>query len=104
MIEIDDFVKIILAVSITFAIVIISYSLARILFTIHTILKDIRTPIRNAGTVSDLMVEDYNTIRKFFYGLKDIANFFNFLGRIKSRFGSVNSKKEDETKAEQKSK
>lgn len=64
MLTIDDIVKLLLAVSISFAIVVIAFQLMRLFGAVTSSIHDARQILQNVGLVSDMVVEDYNKIRK----------------------------------------
>lgn len=74
--NVDDFTKLLLAIAVSFAIVIISWGLFRILNNLAGSIQDIRKAIKNTSTLSDYLVEDYLRAREEVYAiLKGVSEF-----------------------------
>lgn len=78
--NVDDFTKLLLAIAVSFAIVIISWGLFRILNNLAGSIQDIRKAIKNTSTLSDYLVEDYLRVREELYtilkGVKEFKSSF----------------------------
>lgn len=92
MINLDDFLKLILVLSISFAIVGISYQIMRLFSKFTTILEDLRNPIKNINELSDSLLQDYKDARgylKSFGGvvanINKIFNSLSFLSFFKNK-------------------
>lgn len=79
MISVDDFLKIILILSIAFAIVGISFQIMSFFSKLTKILEEIRVPVKNISKVSDFALEDYSEIRVH---IKSIGNIFNNINKF----------------------
>lgn len=81
MISIDDLLKLILVMSIAFAIVGISYELMKLIHKVVQILEDLRHPINNASELTDYVLEDYldarNLVREGASGLASAKKFLD---------------------------
>lgn len=78
--NVDDFTKILLAVAVAFAIVIIAWGLFRILNNLASSIDDFRKAIKNTSTLTDYLLEDYLKAREEIYsvmqGIKDFKASF----------------------------
>lgn len=81
---VDEIVKLILAFSVGFSLVVISWQIAMVFGGLAGVIRDFRRAVQNLGTASDMILEDYNAVRKLLYSLKD------GLGGIAAVFGAVN--------------
>jgi len=76
----DDFTKLLLAIAVSFAIVILAFGLFRILNNLAGSIQDFRRAIKNISNISDLVVEDYSRVREELYsvlkGVKDFKSSF----------------------------
>jgi len=81
--SVDDFVKIILAVSVAFAIAGISFQIMRLLDKMTDLLKEASNPVKNISTLSDYLLEDYNEIRKV------LRSTLNAIGSAGELFSSL---------------
>src|SRR5262245_32039793 len=89
--SIDEVAKLIFIISISFAILMVGFQLARILGKTADILQDFRKSIRNIGNLSDQLVDDYKVVSA---AVKAITDFFmhfndNVLTPIKNVTGFV---------------
>lgn len=84
MISVDDFLKIVLVLSICFAIVGIAYQIMRLLSKVTSMVEEVRPPIRNISTLSDYLLQDYSELRGY---VKSVGNIANNLSGI---LGSLN--------------
>lgn len=80
--SIDDFTKILLAIAVSFAIVILAWGLFKILNNLAGSIQDFRKAIKNTSTLSDYVLEDYLKGREEVYsilkGVKEFkASFFD---------------------------
>jgi hypothetical protein len=71
----DDFVKIILAVSVSFAIVGLAFVLMRFISKLSEVVDDIRRPVKNIAELSDLTLNDYKDARSFIKSVFDISTW-----------------------------
>jgi len=98
--NIDDFVKILLALSISFAIVAVAFQFARLLGKFSKIVEDARKPLKNVTEVTDLALEDYKNVRKAVYSVKNVVSsgkeMFNFVKKLKKGRKQSQSTDEDE--------
>jgi hypothetical protein len=90
MVSIDDFLKIILTVSVSFGVFGISLQIMRLLSKVVDILELLKHPIENLSELSDSIVEDYNDIRNYLQmfksaisGVEKAASSFQFMDIIK---------------------
>ena len=93
MISVDDFLKIILVISIAFAIVGIAFQIMRLLSKATSIMEEPKKPITNISTLSDYLIEDYSDVRKYIKSAGSVItgageivssiNFFKFFKRKK---------------------
>jgi hypothetical protein len=93
MFNVDDFVKVVLALSCSFALVGIAYAIIKTLNKVTDTIEDARKPIQNIGEVSEMAVDDYKGVRSL------VTNVFGFTSVIKnltSKFNSGSSKEEEE--------
>jgi len=81
---VDEIVKLILAFSVGFSLVVISWQIAMVFGGLAGVIRDFRKAVQNLGTASDMILEDYNAVRKLIYSLKD------GLGGISAVFGAIN--------------
>lgn len=72
----DDFVKVLLAIAVAFAIVLLAWGLFRILNNLANSISDIRQAIKNTSTLSDYILEDYLKARTEIYGLVSSVKSF----------------------------
>ncbi len=93
MFNVDDFVKIILALSCSFALVGIAYAFIKVLNKVTSTIEDARKPIQNIGEVSDLAVKDYKGVRSL---VTNIFGFTSFFKSFSSKLKSTPSEEEEE--------
>ncbi len=67
--NVDDFTKLLLAVAVAFAIVILAWGLFRILINLAGSIQDLRKAVKNTSTLSDYVLEDYLKGREEVYSL-----------------------------------
>lgn len=84
MINLDDFLKLVLVLSISFAIVGISYQIMRLFSKFTTILEDLRNPIKNINELSDSLLQDYKDVRGY---LKSFGGVVSNLNKLMSSLG-----------------
>ncbi len=89
----DDFVKIILAVSCSLALVGIAFAIVRLLNKVTATIEDARKPIQNIGEVSDLALDDYKHVRGF---VSNSLGVFSFIKNLTSGYSKKPSKVEEE--------
>ena len=77
--NVDDIVKLLLAISVAFAIIGISYALIRFILKLTDTVEDVRKPIQNIGQLSDLALEDYKSIRGVIATVAKISKGLNTL-------------------------
>lgn len=79
--SIDDFLKIVLILSISFAIAGIAYQIMRLLNKLTEVTDKLKKPIDNVTQVTGYALEDYTSVRGVVYG---IAHFVKgkFLGKF----------------------
>jgi len=75
--SVDDIVKLLLAGSFSFAIIGISYALIRFVQKATLIMEDVRLPIQNVGSLSDMALEDYQSIRGLIKTVANLASGLN---------------------------
>jgi hypothetical protein len=76
MLNVDDIVKLLLAGSIAFAIVIISFQLMRLIGGLASVVQDMRRAVQNLGKASDMALEDYAKVRRILDSLTStVTNF-----------------------------
>lgn len=69
MINIDDVTKLLLALSVAFAIVLLAWGLFKILNNLANSIGDFRKAIKNTSTLSDYLLEDYLKAREEVYAI-----------------------------------
>jgi ABC-type transporter Mla subunit MlaD len=79
----DAAVKLILATSVGFSLVIISFQISRIFGVLADVLKDFRRVVQNLGTASDMFLSDYEQIHKI------IANLTKALSGLAGLFAPI---------------
>lgn len=79
----DDIVKVIIAISIAFSMVILSISVARMFFKVGDLVDDVSKPVKELGELSDELVSDYKSVKGFLVGLLD---FNRILGKFTKNF------------------
>ena len=94
--NVDDFTKLLLAIAVAFAIVILAWGLFRILNNLAGSIGDLRKAIKNTSTLSDYVLEDYLKGRQEVYGilrsLHDFkSSFVDPVRNIAKIAGMVNS-------------
>lgn len=84
--NVDDFTKLILALAVAFAIVLLAWGLFKILNNLANSIQDFRKAIKNTSTLSDYVLEDYLKAREEIYsvlsGIKDFKS--NFVDPIRN--------------------
>ncbi len=100
--NVDDFTKLLLAIAVSFAIVILAWGLFRILNNLAGSIQDLRKALKNTSTLSDYVLEDYLKGREEVYSLlrnlhdfkssfvdpvRNIAKITNMLGSLRKRKG-----------------
>ncbi|MBL8015452.1 MAG: hypothetical protein JNK26_04685 [Candidatus Doudnabacteria bacterium] len=95
--NVDDFVKILLAVSVAFAIVGIAFQIMRLIGKTADSVQDFRKTIQNVSSASDLMLEDYKKVRGLLTDVLDIISTFrqNILTPAKALLGFVKIPKKE---------
>jgi hypothetical protein len=86
MLTVDDFVKLILVISVSFAIVIVAWQVARLLGAVTANLQDMRKILQNAGQLSDTMLQDYNRLREFVGSIKGVFSGFGVVKEVVEKF------------------
>jgi hypothetical protein len=71
--SVDEIVKLMLAVAVSFAIIGIAWQLMRVIGKLADSIQDLRRTFQNVSKVSDMAVEDYETIRG---GIKNVLGIF----------------------------
>jgi uncharacterized protein YoxC len=81
----DDLSKLILVLAVSFAIVLISIGLYKILNSLSGSIEDFRKTIKNVSSLSDMVLEDYTNVREEVYSFKKWAEGFksSFLDPLK---------------------
>lgn len=90
MISVDEILKIILVLAISFAIAGIAYQIMRLLSKLTSMIEEARPPIKNIGTLSDYLLQDYSDIRRY---VKSFAAVAANLSGILSALNRMASKK-----------
>jgi len=70
--NVDDIVKLILAISVSVSILAVSYQLMRLLGKLADSVEDLRRAIQNVSSASDMVVDDYGRLRKILHKLMDL--------------------------------
>jgi hypothetical protein len=100
MINSDDFVKIVLAISVAFAIVGISIQLMRLLSKLSDIFGEAKKPVSNLSTLSDYLLEDYNDLRKYIKSLlgllEGVSSIFKGIKPLKNLSKLLNDKETED--------
>lgn len=97
MVNTDDFVKIILAVAVAFAIVGLAFALMRFISKLTGILDEVKRPVKNIGDLSDLTLADYVQARTFVRSAFDMSNVIkHFSGIFQKRKPKEREALEDE--------
>lgn len=96
----NQVIQLILAVSVSFAIVAISLQVAILVGNFAGIIKDARKPVQNVGELSDLTLEDYKTIRRAIYSIKNSFGAFKVLFKVFSRRNGKKNTTETSSKVE----
>ena len=74
--NVDDFTKLLLAIAVSFAIVLLAWGLFKILINLAGSIQDIRKAIKNTSTLSDFILEDYLKAREEIYSIvKGLGDF-----------------------------
>jgi hypothetical protein len=99
-VSIDEVSKLIFIISISFGVLAITFQLARILGKTADILQDLRHSIKNLGSFSDQLLEDYKVLSEALKGITSFLLHFNdnVLSPIKTFtgfFGRFRGKKND---------
>lgn len=83
--SVDEITKLILVLSVSFAIVGIAFQFMRLIGKLTDSLQDLRKAIQNISKASDMILDDYTEIRVVLHKVLDIANnITSFLGPLKS--------------------
>jgi hypothetical protein len=106
--SVDEFVKLVLGLAVAFAIIGIAFQLMRLLGKTVDIVEEVKRPAKNIGDLSDMLVEDYNSVRGI---VKDISKFassirsfvsgpsiglggiFNLLGKLRGKSSEEETEK-----------
>ncbi len=80
--DINQVIQLVLAVSVSFAVVAISLQIAILVGSLSGMVKDARKPVQNVGELSDLALEDYKTIRRAIYSVKNLFSAFKALSKL----------------------
>lgn len=96
--EIDAIVKLILALSVGFSLVGISFQIARFIGSLTDTVHDARKVVQNAGVLTDMGLEDYKQIRRLVTGLTQV---FAGLGGLMSFMRSWQGDKGKDKSAEE---
>lgn len=79
----DDIVKVMIAISLSFSMVILAISVARMFFKVGDLVDDVSKPVKEFGELSEEVVGDYKSVKYFLTGLLDFNAVF---GRIMGIF------------------
>jgi hypothetical protein len=93
MFNVDDFVKVVLALSCSFALVGIAYAIIKTLNKVTETIEDARKPIQNIGEVSEMAVDDYKGVRSM---VTNIFGFTSFFKNLSSKFNQSQSEEDGE--------
>jgi hypothetical protein len=74
---VDDIVKLLLALAVTFSLAGISFQIMRLISKATDMMQDLRKAVQNISTASDMMVEDYSDARKAIKGMIGLMNNIN---------------------------
>lgn len=74
--NVDDFVKITLALSVAFSLVGISFQIMRLIGKLADSLQDLRKAIQNISNMSDMVLEDYMEVRTILRAVIDLVKNF----------------------------
>ena len=101
--NVDDIVKLMLALAISVSLVGISYQIMRLIGKLADSIQDLRRAVQNVSSASDMILEDYGEIRKLLRVFMDVVGNFeeNILSPIRlvtkliQRFTPGNNKESD---------
>lgn len=79
MFTVDEIIKLILAISFSFSLVLVAFQISRFIGALANAINDIRETLRNINIASGFMVEDYDRIRGF---LHNSGNIFSVAGQV----------------------
>lgn len=71
--SVDEAVKLILAISFAFAVIGIAYSLIKLILKVTDVVEDARKPVQNVGSLSDMLLEDYDRVRGVIDIIEDVG-------------------------------
>ncbi len=74
--SVDDIVKLLLALAVSSSLVVISYEIARLIGKLADTVQDLRRAVQNVSTASDMVLEDYQQVRKILQTFTDIVENF----------------------------
>lgn len=90
---VDDFLKIVIVVGVTFSIVGISWQIMRLVSKLADTVQDTRRVVQNVGEVSDLAVEDYRSVRGIIKSVGNIGATFDGVTKLMNRFSGKSKSK-----------
>jgi hypothetical protein len=70
--NVDDAVKLILAISFSVSMIAVSYQFMRLIGKLADSVQDLRKAIQNVSSASDLLVDDYARLRKVLHNFLDL--------------------------------
>lgn len=100
MISVDEIVKLILAISVGFSLLMISFQLARVLSKAADAIQDLRRGLQNFSKASDMVLEDYLQIRKLINLVTGLKS--SLWEPLKVLMRILNKEEEESTKQEEK--
>jgi hypothetical protein len=83
---VDELLKIVVVVGVTFSIVGISWQIMRLISKLADTVQDTRRVVQNVGEVSDLAVEDYKSVRGIVKSVGNIGAAFEGITKLMGRF------------------
>jgi hypothetical protein len=96
----DAVVKLILAISVGFSLIVISLQIARVFGGVADLLKDMRRVTQNLGVASDMFLKDYEMIHNFIGSLgKMVEGAAGFLAPF-AFFSKMFEKKENKAESQ----
>jgi hypothetical protein len=103
--SVDEIIKLLLGISLSFAIFGIALQIMRLIGKVTDSIQDVRGALKNTSTLTDYILEDYIEIRKAGYNFMDkfnsfistpVASFGIFLKALSSLKNSLPKRKKKE--------
>lgn len=77
--DVDAIVKLLLAASVAISLLVIAIQIARVLSSVVDLMRDVRRVTNNVGDASDMIMEDYKTVRGL---IADLGSVFGGLSAV----------------------